>query len=263
MLTVKNLTVSYGNRHAKTTVISGLNVQFSTGINTILGPNGAGKTTFLKAVFGLLPSDGEIWYGTENLKTAKADRRTELMAYLPQTDLEKSSLSVLEMILLGRLPSLGKHVKPEDLEKVMETMKLLGIEALAERNFSELSGGQKKLVFIAQTLVRNPRLLLLDEPVNSLDLQKQLELCFLLRKITDERAGKLDIIMVLHDLNLAARFSDHIYVFHKGGRLYSSGKPADIFSSEMLREVYGVIASVSTGDDGVPLISAERSVREQ
>lgn len=181
MLKINNLKFAYNKN--KKNIFENLSLQFTKGFNVILGPNGAGKSTLIKAIFGLVASEGEIFYGSKNLTEMKINEKIELMSYLPQMDLDSSNLTVLEMVLLGRLPDLNTKVSDEDLNVVMETLISLNIYDLANRIFTQLSGGQKKLVFIAQTLVRYPKLLLLDEPTNSLDLQKQLELCYLLKEI--------------------------------------------------------------------------------
>ncbi len=258
MLKVNNLIFSY--RESNKSVFDNLSVEFKEGFNVILGPNGAGKSTLVKAIFGLLDYNGDIYYGYKNVSQMKIGERVELMSYLPQMDLDISSLTVLEMVLLGRLPELGHRVSDEDLDIVMKTLKALNINELSTNKFSQLSGGQKKLVFIAQTLVRNPRIILLDEPTNSLDLQKQLELCQLLRRIIKER--KLDMILVLHDINLAARYADHIVIITSEGKHYNSGTAKDIITEKMLREVYGVIGSVTLDEENKPVISAKRSVRD-
>jgi iron complex transport system ATP-binding protein len=167
---------------------------------------------------------------------------------------------VLEMVLLGRLPELSRRVSDKDLNIVMDTLKDLNIHELSMKKFNELSGGQKKLVFIAQTLVRNPEIILLDEPTNSLDLQKQLELCQLLGKIIKVR--NVDIIVVLHDINLAARHADHIVVITSQGDYYNSGAAKDVITEKMLRDVYGVIGSVNLDDENKPVISAKKSARD-
>lgn len=187
MLNVKELSFSYNGVKSQQAVFDRLSVEFGPGLNAVLGPNGAGKSTLLKSMFGLLKYKGAIYYGEDCVTTMKTEDKTKLMSYLPQMDIDISMLTVLEMVLLGRLPDLKQRVSDEDLSTVMETLRALNIEKLAARSFGELSGGQKKLVFIAQTLVRNPKVILLDEPVNSLDLQKQLELCELLQRIVEQR----------------------------------------------------------------------------
>lgn len=257
MLKLKNLNFSY--KKTSKPVFSDLCVEFSHGFNVILGPNGAGKSTLVKSIFGLLDFQGEILYSDEDISTMPLGEKIKIMSYLPQMDVNISTLTVLEMILLGRLPDLGRKVSNEDLAIVMETLKSLNIEDLASRKFSELSGGQKKLVFIGQTLVRQPRLIILDEPTNSLDLQKQLELCQLLQRIVSERG--VDLIVILHDINLAARYADHIVIINEDGSYYGCGIPVDVVTSKMLHDVYGVIGDVSLDSDKIPVISAKRSIR--
>ncbi len=259
MLSVKNLDFSYKLKRKSHRVFDQLTVDFAKGFNVILGPNGAGKSTFLKAVFGLLDYEGEITYQGKCLTSMKLEDKTKFMAYLPQMDVDVSTLTVLEMVLLGRLPELGHKVSDEDLEVTMNTLRAFNIQELATRNFSELSGGQKKLVFIAQTLVRSPQLILLDEPVNSLDLQKQLELCHLLQNIVVEQA--VDVVVVLHDINLAARYAQHVVVFDERGKCYDFGTPDFVICEKMLRDVYGVVADVTRGKNGIPVVSPLRSVR--
>ena len=148
---------------------------------------------------------------------------------------------------MGRLP-----------EAVTEILKALNIEDLITRTFSELSGGEKKMVFVAQTLVRNPKLILLDEPTNSLDLQKQLELCQFLQNFI--KLKKVDIIVILHDINLAIRYADHIVILSNDGKLYNSGEAKKVITEKMLREVYGVSGNVILDDVNKPIISVKKSI---
>jgi len=260
MITVNNLSFSYRKSKRSLRIFDNLSLTFAKGLNAILGPNGAGKSTLLKSIFGLLNYEGNILYGSESITAMNTEEKIKLMSYLPQMDVEISTLTVLEMVILGRLPELGYKISDEDLNIVMDTLESLNITALATRNFCELSGGQKKLVFIAQTLVRKPKLILLDEPVNSLDLQKQVELCQLLQKIVDKQ--NVDIIVVLHDINLAARYAQHIVVMDQKGSVYSTGKPSEIITAHMLEEVYGVIANVTYDEKGIPIVSPLCSVRQ-
>ncbi|MDO5301559.1 MAG: ABC transporter ATP-binding protein [Tissierellia bacterium] len=261
MLEIKNLSYSYGRRGRGRRVLSGLHLHFPPGFNVLLGPNGAGKTTLMKAIFGLLPARGEILLWGKNMATTSIEERTALMSYLPQMDIMTSNLTVLEITLLGRLPELGYRVKEEDLKLALEALHTLGIPELASRPFSQLSGGQQKLVLIAQTLVREPQLILLDEPVNSLDMQKQLELCQILSRIVAD--GRVSVLAILHDINLAARFARHMAILDGQGRLYSAGSPREVITEKMLREVYGVRAQVTEAPDGVPMAVAQASIHSQ
>ena len=257
MLEIKDLSFSY-NKH-KENIFENLSINFSKGFNVILGPNGAGKSTLLKAIFGLLKYKGEIYYDNVNLSKINFNKKTELISYLPQMDLNVSPLTVLEMVLLGRLPELHQKISDEDIKAVTEILKALNIEDLITKKFSELSGGQKKMVFIAQTLVRNPKLVLLDEPTNSLDLQKQLELCQFLQNFIELK--KMDIVTVLHDINLAIRYADYIVILTNDGKLYDSGEARKVITEKMLREVYGVSGNVILDDENKPIISVKKSIR--
>ncbi len=258
MLEIKDLSFSY-NKH-KENIFENLSINFTKGFNVILGPNGAGKSTLLKAIFGLLRYQGNIHYDDINLSKINFNKKVELISYLPQMDLNISPLTVLEMVLLGRLPELNQKISDEDIKAVTEILKALNIENLITRTFSELSGGQKKMVFIAQALVRNPKLILLDEPTNSLDLQKQLELCQFLKNFIELK--KVDIVTVLHDINLAIRYADHIVILSNEGRLYDSGEAKKVITEKMLREVYGVSGNVILDDESKPIISLKKSIRD-
>ena len=259
MLEIKDLSFSY-NKHEEN-IFENLSINFAKGFNVILGPNGAGKSTLLKAIFGLLRYQGYIYYDDINLSKINFNKKVELISYLPQMDLNISPLTVLEMVLLGRLPELNQKISDEDIKAVTEILKALNIENLITRTFSELSGGQKKMVFIAQRLVRNPKLILLDEPTNSLDLQKQLELCQFLKNFIELK--KVDIVTVLHDINLAIRYADYIVILSNKGKLYDSGEAKKVITEKMLREVYGVSGNVILDDENKPIISLKKSIRDK
>ena len=258
MLELKNVSVSYRSGGKNYPVIRDMTVKCASGFNAVLGPNGAGKTTLMKAIFGLLPYSGQILLDGRDLKPLSVEEKTKLISYLPQMDISSSNLTVLEMALLGRVPELGRRVRDEDLQIVVDVLRKLSLEHLSQRPFTQLSGGQQKMVLIAQTLVRSPSLILLDEPVNSLDMQKQLELCEILKAISSEE--KVDIITILHDINLAARFADHLIVLDHNGSVYAQGAPAEIITKSMLEDVYGVIGDVMPDGEGVPHIMAQKSI---
>ena len=156
MLELKNVSVSYRSGGKNYPVIRDMTVKCASGFNAVLGPNGAGKTTLMKAIFGLLPYSGQILLDGRDLKPLSVEEKTKLISYLPQMDISSSNLTVLEMALLGRVPELGRRVRDEDLQIVVDVLRKLSLEHLSQRPFTQLSGGQQKMVLIAQTLVRSP-----------------------------------------------------------------------------------------------------------
>lgn len=258
-LRVNELSFAYrvGSSHQQ--VFENLNLEFRPGLNVILGPNGAGKSTLLKCIFGLLRPRGQISYDGESLVGLPLHRVVDLMAYLPQSEGSGNRLTVLEVVLLGRLPQLRSRVADADLEAVTQVLSYLDILGLAQRPMAALSGGQQKLVAIAQTLVRRPRIILMDEPTSSLDLQRQLELCQILVQVVSQQG--IDLVLALHDLNLAARYGDHLIVLDRAGQFAAAGTPAEVLTESLIREVYGVHARVDQSLDQVPVISPLRSVR--
>jgi iron complex transport system ATP-binding protein len=183
----------------------------------------------------------------------------EIMVYLPQEEMPPVFLTVFEITLLGKLPTLGWKVMESDINKVYRTLRGLHIESLAERYVGEISGGQKKLVSIAQTLVRDPKVILMDEPTNSLDMQKQIELFDIIHQIIQVK--DITFIIVLHDLNLSCQHAEQLTIMNGNGGVYSNGNPVDIVTEEMLKTVYGVEADVIYDKNGKPIVTPVRSVQ--
>ncbi len=210
-------------------------------ITAVIGVNGVGKTTMLKCIAGLEAGRGDIRICQRDQKSLGVAGRTRLTSYLSQNTACDANLNVYEIILLGLVDSLSFRVTPEDQEKVASVMELMSVSQFAGRKISELSGGQRQLVFIAQTLVRNPRVLIMDEPASALDLNKQFKLMNFLRDITREK--QFTTLVTLHQMDLAARYADHVVVLDQGS-VYGEGRPREVFTERMLREVYGVEAEI-------------------
>lgn len=226
-LLLDNVSVQYG-RHQ---VLSGVHLRAESGrVLALVGPNGCGKTSLMKAIAGLVPHAGRIVF-------AGSPGRPSSLGYMPQDHLGALSLSVVEVVLLGRLRQLHLRVGPEDLEAVRRVLQRLGIERLAPRVVGELSGGQRQLVYLAQALVAEPSVLLLDEPISALDIHHQLEVLELVASMTRER--QLCTVMVLHDLVATARFADDVALLSEGG-LLASGAPSDVLTSTLMHQVFGV-----------------------
>jgi iron complex transport system ATP-binding protein len=258
MIEVKNLSFGYGNGTQK--VLNNISFKAYPGkLTAIVGANGTGKSTVLKNICGLLKGTGEIFYNNTNINLMKQDD-TSLLSYLSQDNYCVAVLNVFEVVLLGRINSLSFRVSDEDLEKTWSVLRRLKIESFASRNIGELSGGQRQLVFIAQALVRDPQILVLDEPTSSLDLYYQFEMMDLLKELTI--AENFTTLVTLHQLDLAARFADEIIVLHEGG-IYGIGKPQEMLTVEMLKDVYRMNVSVTIDDSGVPNVMPHSIYNEE
>ncbi|MDY6911243.1 MAG: ABC transporter ATP-binding protein [Chloroflexota bacterium] len=228
-------------------VLQGVNLEASSGeITALIGPNASGKSTLLKCIAGILRPEGNILLDGRKTSEFKKKDITRYISYLPQDSSSRALMTVFEAVLLGRLQSLSWRVSDDDLSITAKVMDDIGIEDLASRFLDELSGGQKQMVSIAQALVREPRVLLLDEPTSNLDLRHKLEILDLVRDIASKNG--ITTIIALHDLSLSARYADRLVVL-QDGNVYSSGAPEDVLTQGMIRSVYEVNAKVSTDEE--------------
>lgn len=246
-LKAENLQFSYRDK----TVLKNFSFEAVSGQMTIvLGANGAGKSTLLRGLSGVTDCAGTITLEDGTILTGKSERR-RLTAYLIQESDSGTTLSVLEMVLLGRLQRLPLRVPQEEIDKVMSVLNGLGISTLADRRCCDLSGGQRRIVAIAQTLVKEPRIMLFDEPTTNLDIENELEVLELIRTVTRER--NIVTVVTMHDLNMAGRFADKIMLM-KDGRLLSSGAPVEVITVSAIRCAYNLDALVSLTANGFPMV---------
>jgi zinc/manganese transport system ATP-binding protein len=207
----------------------------------VLGPNGAGKSTLLRILLGLLPPSG----GSVSVLGGPPGERSGAIGYLPQRHTFDASTRIrgVDLVRLGLdgarwgLPLRGRRATRERIDDVLA---LVGAGAYARRPIGELSGGEQQRILIAQALVARPQLLLLDEPLDSLDLPNQTAVAALLARIC--RAEGVAILLVAHDVNPLLRDLDRV-VYIAGGRIVA-GKPAEVITSETLSALYGVPVEV-------------------
>lgn len=203
-------------------------------IVAVIGPNAAGKSTLFKRIAGLLKGPGEVLL----LQTSKGKNA---ISYMPQDTSANAVLTVYESILLARKQGSGWSVGDGDLRFIDHVMKALNITPIAFRDLGALSGGQRQLVSVAQTLVREPDVMLMDEPTSALDLHRQVEVLSFMQ--AQARQKGMIVLIAIHDLNQALRFADKVLLI-SGGKMRACGAPLDVINPAMLREVYGVEARI-------------------
>ena len=244
----RNLNFGYG----ALPVLHDVDIRIEPGVTAVIGPNAAGKSTLLKCLSHLLEPQGQVCLDGDDVKRLAPGRLTEVVSFLPQNLATQAALTVFEAVLLGRLHSLRWRVGPEDTRLVEQLLDEFGLTEVSGRNITQLSGGQLQMVSIAQALAREPRILLLDEPTSNLDLQHQYEIGSILADLTASRG--MSTAMALHDLNVAARFADTIYVL-KDGAVHCSGPPREVLTEATIAEVYRVAVNVALDGEGRPLVT--------
>lgn len=246
-LEIQDLAVNYRARQ----VLAGISLQkiYAGEVVALVGPNAAGKSTFLKAIAGLVPATGRVLINGENCLQSPARERAQRIGYMPQTLPGDTSLTVLEATIaaLGNRDPAAGSANEFDALRVLER---LGIGELALQPLMQLSGGQRQLAALAQTVVRGCPLVLLDEPVSALDLAHQWQVMNVARRLADE--GHI-VIVVLHDLTLAAQWADLIAILHEH-QVHSFGRPCNVITECALQQVWGVRARVRSCEQGRPYV---------
>jgi iron complex transport system ATP-binding protein len=237
-LTAQGLGVHLSGR----AVLKDVSLSLSSGhLVALVGPNGAGKTTLLRALAGLLPSDGAVHVGGVALSSLSLRERARRFAYLPQGHIVHWPLPARDIVALGRYPHGATdpaRLTPRDTEAVLRAMQAADVVEFSERRVTELSGGERCRVALARVLAVEAPVILADEPTSSLDPRHQIDVMKTLRAAADQ--GTL-VMVVTHDLGLAARFADTVLVL-SDGRLVSQGAPAKALSEEIMGEVFRISA---------------------
>lgn len=232
-------------------ILNGVSLEVEGGqFQTILGPNGSGKSTLLKTIYRQLkPDSGQILLDGKSLDQVSLKETAKEMAVVTQFNTFQFDCTVEEIVMLGRTPHLSflQKESERDLLLVQDALDKVGMSEKKTRYYSSLSGGEKQRVILARALAQEPKLLLLDEPTNHLDIKYQLEMLALVKELD------INVLAVLHDIQLACRFSDYIYLM-KGGEIVAQGVPRDAVTPQSLQAVYDVQSRITWTDDQQAMI---------
>jgi iron complex transport system ATP-binding protein len=252
-LAVKKLRFSYGSKP----ILRDFCLEVGNGqIVSIVGPNGSGKSTLIKCIDRLVsPAAGEILIDRRNVMKMGRMEIAGAISYVPQNSLRVFPNTVFDVVLMGRRPHLSWKCGERDEEIVWGMLQLLGIEDIALDAFNELSGGQQQKVLIARALAQDTGFILLDEPTSNLDVWHQLDVMEIIKTLVKKRG--LTAVLAIHDLNIAARYSD-VIVMVQHGNIIAAGKPHAVLTDENLASIYGIRAKVRVAGDVVHIIPLAR-----
>ena len=242
-ISVKNLSVAYENN----TIIEDMSLSIPKGkISIIIGANGCGKSTLLKTIARInKPKSGDIFINNKNIKKVKEKNIAKEVAFLPQGPVCPDGLTVRELVAFGRFPhqKMIGGLTSHDKELIDWAIEETGLSEFADRGVENLSGGQRQRAWIAMALAQQTDILLLDEPTTYLDLAHQLEVL----EVLDELNKKYNttIVMVIHELNNAARFADHM-IGVKKGKICCKGTAEEVMTKENLRELFNIDSEIVT-----------------
>lgn len=239
MITVDSAAKRYGD----TLVVDDVTLEIPRGgVTAVIGPNGAGKSTLLKLMSRLEPmSAGVISVDGLDVATTKSAVLAKRLAVLRQENHVTMRLTVRDLVAFGRFPHSGGRLTAEDDRHVDDALAFLGLTELADRSLDELSGGQRQRAFVAMVICQDTDYVLLDEPLNSLDMRHSVQMMQHLRRIAIE-LGKT-VVIVLHDINFASVYADHV-VGMRDGRVVLDGPTAEVMTSERLAELYDLFIPI-------------------
>jgi len=245
MLRLEHVYAGYEGRE----VLHDISMHIEPGKITVLaGPNGCGKSTLLKTMIQLVPrTKGNIFFGEQPQEMLAQNEVARFVSYLPQKR-SVPEIEVLRMVLHGRFPYLSypRRYREEDYRIAKKALAWLDMEKYAGENVGRLSGGMQQKVYIAMALAQDTPVILMDEPTTYLDMAHQIKVMEIAKRLADQ--GKA-VVLVLHDLPMALREADEIYVLHEG-EIACSGSPEKVFQSGVLDEVFGVVIKRVQTEEG-------------
>lgn len=233
MIEIKNVNKKYGDL----VVLDDVNLTIKDGaVTALIGPNGAGKSTLLGIISKLLKADsGDVYLDGESISKIKPNDFAKAIAILKQTNQIQVNLTVRELVTFGRWPHSKGNLSKDDDRKIDEAIKFLRLKEVEHKNINQLSGGQKQRAYIAMIVAQDTKYVLLDEPLNNLDMRYSVDMMLILQDLV-KKLGKT-VMIVLHDINFAATFSDHIIAM-KDGLIVKEGSPDEMMDKGVLDYVF-------------------------
>ncbi|MFF2459368.1 ABC transporter ATP-binding protein [Peribacillus simplex] len=244
MVEVKKLFKKYNSK----TVVEDVSIEIVKGkITSFIGPNGAGKSTVLSMISRLITRDsGEVLIDGKDMAKFNSNELAKKIAILKQANHINIRLTIRELVAFGRFPySQGKLTK-EDWKHVDEAIEYMELADMQDKFLDQLSGGQQQRAFIAMVIAQDTEYVLLDEPLNNLDMKHSVQIMKVLRRLADE-LGKT-VIIVIHDINFASCYSDYIVAL-KDGKVVHNGPTEQVINSNVLKEIYDMDIEIQSIND--------------
>ena len=241
---IRNITKSYGSKK----VVDNVSITIPTGkITSFIGPNGAGKSTVLSIMSRLLNADsGEIYLNGELLNRKKSSDIAKQLAILKQTNNINLRLTIEDLVSFGRFPYSKGNLTQTDRTFIDNAIAYMNLDDIRHQYIDNLSGGQRQRAYIAMTLAQDTDYILLDEPLNNLDMKHSVQIMQVLRKLATEL--NKTVVIVIHDINFASCYSDYI-VAMKNGKLVQQGEVNHIMQSPVLQDIYDMTIPIQDIDD--------------
>ncbi|MDR5587529.1 MULTISPECIES: ATP-binding cassette domain-containing protein [Clostridium] len=244
MITVKNITKKYGEKKVVDNVSLDLH---ENQIISFIGPNGAGKSTLLSMISRLAKKDsGDVVIDAKELSTWQDKDLSKTISILKQNNNINIRITVRELVTFGRFPYCGGNLTSEDKAFVDEAINYMELTDLQDRYLDELSGGQRQRAYIAMVIAQDTKYILLDEPLNNLDMKHSVEIMKILKRLVNEKSKT--VIIVIHDINFASCYSDYIVAL-KDGKVVNQGKTSEIINKEILESIYEMNFNVTNIDN--------------
>lgn len=244
MVHVKHVTKKYGNKP----VVENVSVTIAKGeITSFIGPNGAGKSTLLAMISRLITKDeGNIYIDGEEVSQCKSNDLAKKISILKQSNHINLRLTIRELVSFGRFPYSQGRLTQEDWQQVDEAIAYMELQDMQYQYLDQLSGGQRQRAYIAMVIAQNTEYILLDEPLNNLDMKHSVQIMKMLRKLVND-LGKT-IVIVLHDINFASCYSDHIVAL-KDGKLVKEGATDDMIHRDTLKDIFDMDIQIEHVND--------------